>query len=174
MKTNINQTEKGLVSVIVPVLNELENVKVLNNFLNIAFSSKHINYEVIYIDDKYGPNKKPNGFQIYKLMARFYPSKQDADRGENGLIAEMQVTDRMSYYNHEIDEAHPAYHAAREEERKLLLPITVDRSRMNHVINTTSRKQLEVLDFSNRKLNEIFPQYLIFKDLDMYRKNASR
>ena len=130
--------------------------------------------EVIYIDDRFGPKKKSNGYQDYKLMVRFYPSKQDANSGVNGLIAEIQVTDKMSYYNHEIDRTHPAYRLAREEEREMLLPPTADRSRMNHVRNTTSEKQLEVLNFAYRKLNEIFPQYLIFKDLNKYRKNASR
>lgn len=45
------QENKDLVSVVIPVLNELENVKILNKFLKIAFKSKHIDYEIIYIDD---------------------------------------------------------------------------------------------------------------------------
>lgn len=130
--------------------------------------------EVIYIDDRFGPKKKSNGYQDYKLMVRFYPSIQEANSGVNSLIAEIQVTDKMSYYNHEIDRTHPAYRLVRENEREMLLPPTVDKSRMNHVKNTTSEKQLEVLDFANKKLEEIFPQYLIFKYLNKYRENASR
>ena len=126
--------------------------------------------EVIYVEKK----KKPNGFQAYNVMVRFYPPIQDTNNGANGLTAEIQITNKMSYYNHEIDVTHPANHRFRAGERAMLLPITKDISRRNHVINTTSKKQLEVLDFANKVMDKIFPQYLIVKDLDKYRENSSR
>lgn len=43
--------KKQFVSVVVPVFNELENIKSLNRMLKISFDSAGMDYEVIYIDD---------------------------------------------------------------------------------------------------------------------------
>lgn len=136
------------------------------------------NVEIIYLDPRYGPKKKDNGFQDYKMVVRFTPRKHDKSE-YNGVVAEIQVTDRMSYYNHEIDTTHTAYHAHREEEREKLIPPTRVKSRMKHVKNMRTSRQLKAADHAVDILrgeegapkSGIFPPYLTKFDLDKYRKS---
>ena len=51
MKTIYQKPTQKFVTVVVPVLNELKNVKILNKFLKIALRSRTHRFEIIYIDD---------------------------------------------------------------------------------------------------------------------------
>lgn len=51
MKTIFESKPQNFISVIVPVLNEVKNVKILNRFLKIALRSHRYKFEIIYIDD---------------------------------------------------------------------------------------------------------------------------
>ncbi len=51
MKTIFQRKPENLISVVVPVLNEAKNVKILNRLLKIALRSRRQKFEIIYIDD---------------------------------------------------------------------------------------------------------------------------
>lgn len=136
------------------------------------------NAEIVYLENRYGPNKKENGFQDYKMVVRLFSKKRDNGRYE-GVVTEIQVTDRMSYYNHEVDETHPAYHLNRDKERAELIPPAKNRSRSMHIKDTTSLRQKKVVAYALDILrgaegapkSGIFPPYLTKFDLDKYRKS---
>lgn len=150
----------------------------LDSSLIPAVRIGNYNVEIIYLETRYGPKKKDNGFQDYKMVVRFVPRKHDKSE-YNGVVAEIQVTDRMSYYNHEMDTTHTAYHAHREKERERLIPPAKDKSRMRHVKNMRSSKQEGVVAYAvdilrgeeGAQNSGIFPPYLMRFDLSKYRKS---
>lgn len=126
--------------------------------------------DIVYIDDRYGENKKPNGFQDFKMAIRILPARKAKDMPESGLFVEMLTTDKMSFFNHDIDEKHPAHHIRREDERELLIPIAKDRKRGKHVKNIMSNVQAEIANYAIEVFDEVFDSYIMTKDIDALRK----
>lgn len=137
-----------------------------NKTLNIG------NYviDIIYIDDRFGENKKSNGYQDFKMAIRILQPLKIKNMLQGGLVVEMQVTDKMSFYNHEIDEKHRAHHLKRETERESVMPIAKDRARGQHMKDTMSNLQEEIAKYSRNVFDKIFHPYIMEKKIDISRE----
>lgn len=98
--------------------------------------------EVVYFEDRYTKPKKSE-YRDYKALLRVSsPSFGTHTR-------ELQMTDKMSYYNHEINRNHPAHHIKRELEKQDQIDM----------IDIEGEKRAEIVNGCLMELNRLFGEY---------------
>ena len=87
MKTIFQSKPQIFVSVVVPVLNEVKNVKILNRFLKLALRSRGYKFEIIYIDD----HSTDGTYEYLSKIADFdevYVYRKQGKRGKSFSLIE--------------------------------------------------------------------------------------